>query len=365
MTGVGQVASAVSSRLANNPELDIDYYTPLRVFPDLASLEQMTPAVWALRTLKKAFRHLPFKEALRRKYVGLGLPDNGYDVYWEPNFIPVDQIQARKIVTTVHDMSFHENPSWHPRDRVAFMEKNFFKKIDRSDIVVTVSAFSKDKFLEAQTQVAEDRVHVVYNGIDHELFKVYDKDVVSGFKREMGLPGSFLLFVGTMEPRKNLQLLLSAYGAMSETFKEEFPLILVGDVGWKNKTIFNDMENQKGYVKWLGYLEKREDLALLYNAASVFIYPSLYEGFGIPPLEAMACGTPVCLSSIPVFHEVFGNDSAVYADPFDPESLRDALERLFVDTPLRESLSRHGLELAKRYTWDDTYSRYADLFSAQ
>jgi glycosyltransferase involved in cell wall biosynthesis len=245
------------------------------------------------------------------------------------------------------------------------MEKNFFKKIDRSDIVVTVSAFSKDKFLEAQTQVAEDRVHVVYNGIDHELFKVYDKDVVSGFKREMGLPGSFLLFVGTMEPRKNLQLLLSAYGAMSETFKEEFPLILVGDVGWKNKTIFNDMENQKGYVKWLGYLEKREDLALLYNAASVFIYPSLYEGFGIPPLEAMACGTPVCLSSIPVFHEVFGNDSAVYADPFDPESLRDALERLFVDTPLRESLSRHGLELAKRYTWDDTYSRYADLFSAQ
>lgn len=362
LTGVGQVTSEIARRLVNNPRFDIDFYTPLKVFPDLVSIGQRTPASVALRSLKKVFRKLPFKEALRRRYLSLGLTDEGYDTYWEPNFVPLDQIQANRIITTVHDMSFHENPSWHPKDRVAFMEKNFFKNIDRSDVVVTVSEFSKQQFLEAQSQVREDRIQVIYNGIDHDLFKVYIEESISHFKKQMSLPDSFVLYVGTMEPRKNLNLLLSAYGAMPEIIKEEFPLILAGDIGWKNKKIFSVIESQRKHVRWLGYLKDRKDLALLYNAATVFAYPSLYEGFGIPPLEAMACGTPCCLSSIPVFHEVFADDAAVYSDPHDPDSLRASLERLLADSSSRGRLSLNGIELSRRYTWDNTHEQYASLF---
>jgi glycosyltransferase involved in cell wall biosynthesis len=153
-----------------------------------------------------------------------------------------------------------------------------------------------------------------------------------------------------------------AYERLSLERREAFPLVLVGDVGWRNKEIHERIEKLGQGVRTFGYLRNPDDLALMYNAASIFVYPSLYEGFGIPPLEAMACGTPVCLSSIPVFHEIYGQESACYADPHDPDSLASALNCLLNNEPLRQRLTREGLQLAQRYSWDNVYEQYAELF---
>ena len=116
-------------------------------------------------------------------------------------------------------------------------------------------------------------------------------------------------------------------------------------------------------VRKVGYMKSRQDLALLYNAASVFVFPSLYEGFGIPPLEAMACGTPVCLSSIPVFHEVYGDEDVCYADPYDMESLASALQQVLSDCNYQKRLTARGRQIAQRYTWDAAFEGYRSVFN--
>jgi glycosyltransferase involved in cell wall biosynthesis len=368
LTGVGQVTAEVSRRLDRDGGFDTLFYTPARTFSDFKLIGKPGPRphphLFVQRVAKGIFRRLPFKEHLRAAYSRMTPPQEAapYDLYWEPNFIPIDAIAAKRVVTTVHDMSSIDYPEWHPKDRVDFFARNFFKNIGRSDVVVTVSQFSRERFLESRAGVSSDRVRVISCGINHDCFRVIDPVQVSAFRHHHGLPDSFVLFVGSIEPRKNLETLLAAYERLPSGQREAFPLVLVGDAGWKNKEIHKRIVSLKQGVRTFGYLKNQDDLALMYNAATVFVYPSLYEGFGIPPLEAMACGTPVCLSAIPVFHEIYGQDVACYADPHDPDSLADALIHLLDNEPCREQLSQRGLQLAQHYTWDHVYEQYAALF---
>ena len=362
LTGVGQVTSEIARRLARSEAFDIDYFTPLKTFSDFEEIGRKSFPLFCLRVIKTLFRSLPFKETLRDISSQIGHAACTYDLYWEPNFIPLDSIAARRVITTVHDMSSIEHPEWHPKDRIDFFSKNFFSKIGRSDMVVTVSQFTRDRFLELQSEVSADRVRVIPCGINHDRFRPLPPEQVEAFRTSHKLPERFVLFVGSIEPRKNLDTLLAAYEQLPPERRAACPLVLVGDVGWKNREIYRRIVGLGRGVRTFGYLKNPADLALMYNAATVFVYPSLYEGFGIPPLEAMACGTPVCLSSIPVFHEIYGQDAAAYADPHDPDALAAALIRLLDDEPHRNLLVQKGLTLAKRYTWDRVYEQYAELF---
>lgn len=368
LTGVGQVTAEISGRLDRDGDFDARFYTPARTFSEFKLIGKPGPHphphLFVQRVAKGVFRRLPFKEHLRAAYSRMTPPQEvaPYDLYWEPNFIPIAAIAAKRVVTTVHDMSSIEHPEWHPADRVRFFSENFFRNIGRSDVVVTVSQFSRERFLESQADISADRVRVIPCGINHECFRVIDPVQVAAFRQHHGLPDSFVLFVGSIEPRKNLETLLAAYERLPAGQQEASPLVLVGDAGWKNKEIHKRIVGLGRAVRTFGYLKNAHDLALMYNAATVFVYPSLYEGFGIPPLEAMACGTPVCLSSIPVFHEIYGQESACYADPHDPDSLADGLLRLLDNEPYREQLIRQGLQLAQHYTWDRAYGQYAELF---
>lgn len=363
LTGVGQVVSELSKRLICTPGFKIDFFTPFKTFSTLAPLEHDCFHSRVLRMAKEVYRRLPFKVAIRNHFSSKsGSGGIAYDLYWEPNFVPVDSISARRIVTTVYDMSFFENPEWHPADRVAFLKQNFLKKIGRSDVVTTISEFTKQRFLEAQGEIREDRVKVIPCGINHDVFRVLNREDVGIFRKKNQLPGKFILFVGTLEPRKNILYLLTSYERLPVSYREAFPLVLVGDKGWENREILERIDKLGKYVKRFGYVKRQSDLALMYNAASVFVFPSLYEGFGIPPLEAMACGTPVCLSSIPVFHEVYGDNAASFVNTSDPDSLTAALQRILNDSEYRDSLVRLGCDLCQKYTWDAAAEGYSSVF---
>jgi glycosyltransferase involved in cell wall biosynthesis len=263
------------------------------------------------------------------------------------------------VVTTVHDLSFHAHPEWHPKDRIDFFGAYFQKRILRSDVITVDSEFTRGEALRLLDCDAR-RVRVVHLGCDHAMFRPAESEAVAYFRHRRQLPEKFVLFVGSIEPRKNIARLLEAYGALPADLRAEYPLVLAGFAGWHNEEVMRSIARMKADVRFLGYLDVA-DLSLAYSAATVFAYPSLYEGFGLPPLEAMACGAPVLASDIPPLHEVCA-DAAHYADPLTTEALAAELRNLLQNKALREGLSAKGLARAKSFSWEKTARELLSIF---
>ena len=281
-----------------------------------------------------------------------------YDLYWQPNYIP-KKVKAKKIVTTVHDFSFYIQPEWHPKERLKYYQKNFWKKAATSDWIITGSNFTKQEII-TYMGFPEEKISVIYHAVDHDLYKVYDKDILQTTKEKFELNNAFFLFVGSIEPRKNLLNLLKAYHLLSDDIKKNYPLVLVGFKGWENKEIMQEIEKEKKHIKYLGYLTD-EELAHVYNLATLFIYPSLYEGFGIPPLEAMACGTAVIASNVASIPEACG-DSAEYIDPTNSNDIAEKITYMLTDNTKRNSLIQKGFEHSKYFTWDKAAKEHMNVF---
>lgn len=314
----------------------------------------------SLMMLKSVLVKNSLVKSLVRKGVGIAtrLFSAKYDLYWQPNFVPDVYVNAEKIVTTVHDFSFYLNPEWHPKERVSFLEKNFWKRVYDSNYIITGSEFTKEEIIK-YTKFDADKITVIYHGIDHDVFKQYDDKSMEAFKQKNNLPDKFLLFVGSIEPRKNLITLLKAYNLLSDEIRDEYPLVLVGFKGWENKEVMKEVKRSNS-IKYLGYLNDYE-LAYTYNMASLFIYPSLYEGFGIPPLEAFACGTPVLVSNSSAMPEVC-QDIPFYIDPYDVEDIREKTMQILLDETLQKVHIKNGLAYCKKFTWDESAKRHQDLF---
>jgi glycosyltransferase involved in cell wall biosynthesis len=280
-----------------------------------------------------------------------------FDLYFEPNFIPLD-IKAKHIVTTVHDFSFQLFPEAHPKDRVRYFAKNFTAKISRSCRIITVSGYVKRQAIEL-LKIPEHAITPVHLGVNHELFKRYSSERQEMCRRQLGLPHKFLLFVGTREPRKNLRRLLQAYAELPERLQAEFRLVLVGPQGWGESDIpgASKLGNR---LLIRPYLEGCQ-LALTYNLASALVYPSLYEGFGLPPVEAMACGCPAIVSSVSSMPEVCG-DAAYYVAPDDVQSIAGGMNIVLTDDNLKRSLIEKGLNRAKLFTWENTARATLEVF---
>lgn len=277
-----------------------------------------------------------------------------YDLYWQPNFIPNEGIKAKKIVTSVHDFSFILHKDFHPKERIEYFEKYFFKNIVKSDAIITGSEFSKREILERLDFKDED-VHVIYHGIDHELFRVYDD-----LNIDFDLPKKFIFSVGSIEPRKNLIGLLKAYNLLSNEIKDEYKLVLAGFKGWENDEIMNIINKNKENIIYLGFISDIE-LAKVYNLSSCFVFPSFYEGFGLPVLEAMACGTPVVCSDASSIPEV-GGDAVVYCNPYEIEDIKNKIEFVLNDNPLQEDMIKKGLERAKLFSWEKSADEHMRIF---
>jgi alpha-1,3-rhamnosyl/mannosyltransferase len=272
---------------------------------------------------------------------------HGVELYHEPNFIPLPC--DLPTVATFADLSLL-HPEWHPAYRVAHFERRLRQALDQCGHILAISEFCRQEIIHT-LGVSHDRVTRTYMGVRPGLGPI-SPEALRAARRRLGLPGEYLLYVGTVEPRKNVQTLLRAYCALPAATRARFPLLLAGGWGWKAADVAAYLHGEARHrgVRHLGYVADA-DLPALYGGARALAYPSLYEGFGLPPVEMLACGGAVLASTAGAVAETAGA-RAHLVEPLDVGGWRDALLRVCADDGWWQSL-RHGAAAAARpFTWE-------------
>jgi len=263
----------------------------------------------------------------------------------------------RPSVVTIHDLSFLRFPHlFRPANRL-YLAVFARASACRARRVIAVSAHAAGEAVRL-LGLAREKVHVVYHGVD-AAFRPLSPDRVAAFRAQIGLPERFVLYVGTLEPRKNLVRLIDAFARLPGA---DVKLVLVGGRGWYDEEVFARVERLglQERVVHAGYVPAA-DLPLWYNAATMLAYPSLYEGLGMPVLEAQSCGTPVLTANRAALPEAAG-DGALLVDPEDVEAIAAGLQSLLTDEPLRQELRQRGLNHAAGFTWQKTAAETAAVY---
>jgi glycosyltransferase involved in cell wall biosynthesis len=255
-------------------------------------------------------------------------------------------------VITVHDLGFLRFPErFRPANRL-YLSTMTRLSCRRARRVIAVSQATADEVIQL-LGVPAGRIDVVPHGVQHTRFRPLPPAQVAAFCQDKGMPERFVFFLGTLEPRKNLTLLIEAF-ARTKAVRQGIKLVIAGGKGWYYQEIFARVERLglEEAIFFPGFVPD-DALCLWYNAATVFVYPSLYEGFGMPLLQAMACGTPVIGSQASCMPEVVG-DAGLLVSPHDVAGLAASLDRLLADAELRDDLGQRGQRRAAAYTWEAT-----------
>jgi len=269
------------------------------------------------------------------------------------NYIIPPGVKGKKIVF-VHDMSYLACPETVRAKTRRFLNISMKKSCRRADVIVTISEFSKKEIIK-YLSIPEEKIKVLPLGVDFNRFHTgYSEKEKGNVVQKYGLPENYLLYLGTIEPRKNLERLIRAYAHACEKKNDMPALILAGRKGWLYEDIFNTVEklNLTAKVKFLGYVDS-EDAPVLISAAQVFLFPSVYEGFGLPVLEAMACGVPVITSDVASLPEVAG-EAAILVNPMDIMNMTDEILRVVEDEGLQKEMIEKGLVQAGKFSWEKT-----------
>ena len=270
-----------------------------------------------------------------------------------------------KTVVTVHDMVYKAYPETVRARTRHMLDLGLVSSMIRADRIITDSEFSKSEIIKYYPEFAS-KIRVVPCGVDSEKFHpVHDETAFRKIQKTYQLPDSYFLYLGTLEPRKNLENLISAYAEFAKMQEHPAKLVLAGAKGWLYDSIFQQVNrlHLEQQVIFTEYIQE-QDLCILMSYALAFVFPSIYEGFGMPPLEAMACGTPVLVSDSASLPEVTGTD-AVIVKPDSIPDMTNGLHRLFTDENLRKTLSQKGLARAKSFSWEKSaellYQVYQEL----
>jgi alpha-1,3-rhamnosyl/mannosyltransferase len=342
-TGIGHYISELYAELVRSFPSDQFYLYPGQYLRRMVSsysrnISQVVPQYrhsWRKKYLKAA------SEKYFQFYSMMISPH----VYHEPNFIPFP-VRVPTVIT-VHDLSVLKFPHWHPADRVHFHHKLFLSEIQNVDHIIVVSNTMRQELIRDLGYPAE-KITTVYNGIG-ELDWVSTSS--SEVQRKWSLPSRFFLCVGTIEPRKNLGCVMKAYADLPAQVRSDCPLILAGPWGWHSeadRSWYESTGYQKG-IRHLGYIPQ-SDLSHFFRLARALLFPSFYEGFGLPPVEMLACNGAVVSSTDPTLQEVLGSH-AIYVHPHDIEGWREVMKRIAQDDDYHQSISEGGAEYARRYTW--------------
>ncbi len=279
-------------------------------------------------------------------------------VYHSPNYILPLAIRCPSVVT-VHDLAFLD-ASLHRMRSHLYLSTLTTLAVRRAARIICVSQHTYDQFVEHFPRAA-GRARIVTEGVGAS-FTHQPAHIVEQFRARHGLPERYILFVGTFEPRKNLARLVDAFEKAARSTDAPDHLVLCGGTGWKNEDVFARIEASpmRDRIRVLGYLAD-DELAAAYSGCSLFAYPSTSEGFGLPPVEAMACGAPVLTSHTGALPETVG-ESALTVDPFATDAIADGLIRLLTDEDLRARLIVAGRARARELSWDAVAERTLEIY---
>ena len=339
----------------------------------LARIDQTTEYVLLCRPvdedlgqrLGENFRTVPEQAgtySIREQWtVPLDLRREGVDLFHAPHYV-LPPLTPCKSVVTIHDCIHLRFPQYLPnRLAYAYAWSSLWIATHRSNRVLTVSEASKRDILR-YFSVPESKINVIYNAID-EQFDESPTDAEIGRVRERyQLDDPFVLYAGNIKPHKNLERLIEAFSMLRKSGFEQVKLLIIGDEISKYATLRRAVHRHKLHhqVRFLGFVSDKT-LACLYRLAGVFVFPSLYEGFGLPPLEAMASGTPVITSNVSSLPEVVG-DAALLIDPNKPEAIFDAMRRVLTEPELAQSLRARGLERVRQFSWERSIRRVREIY---
>jgi len=268
----------------------------------------------------------------------------------------------KRTVVTIHDLGYLEYPQAHTRSSRLYLHVSTLFSTRAAARVIAISEATK-RDLMTHYRVPEGKIKVVYHGRDPRFQPVTDDKTLRETATRYGVSRPYCLHVGTLQPRKNLGLLVDAWSELRERMENPPQLLLAGRRGWLYESLFEKVNTRDlgELVKFADYVEQA-DLPALYSGAMALTFPSLYEGFGLPPLEAMSCGTPVIASNATSVPEVVG-DAGILLDPHDPHQWADAVIKLSADEELRRALSQKGMERASHFTWERCAGQTLDVLT--
>ncbi len=314
---------------------------------------RLVPGTWPTSrpAERVVWEQLSLPTELRRRHV---------DVFHSPVNILPHRLPCASVVT-VHDLAFVHYPQYFRPARRLYQRFFTSRSARAATVVVAVSESTRRDLIE-RFGADERAVRVVYPAIDPDFRPVRDADALAAFKARHGLPERYLLFLGTIEPRKNLLTLLEAYARLLSSCPDTPPLIIAGAKGWYYQAVFDRVRSLglERHMAFAGYVV-REEQPLWYSGAELFVYPSLYEGFGLPVAEALACGTPVVTSNVSSLPEA-GGEVAIAADPNEPDGLAHAMHSVLSTPGLRERTHVEGPQWTQRFSVPRMAAAYANAY---
>jgi glycosyltransferase involved in cell wall biosynthesis len=359
LTGIGQYTLQLANALAARPDTDPDFFYSVR-WDKRVHTDFMPPVAGRMAPY---VRRIPGAYRLRRFVQEMNFRSHAMrcEIYHEPNFLPLPI--DRPTVITVHDLSFIRYREMHPKERIEAMDTFFEPGLKRAQRILTDSDFTRRELLEVFDDIDPAIVQTVPLGVEALFHPRGAEDTRETLMRHGLAHGQYLLAVGTLEPRKNLKTALLAYSRLPAELRRRFPLVIAGMKGWHTSALDLQMQPliDAGEIRLLGYVS-RDDLAAVVAGARLLVYPSVYEGFGLPPLEAMACGVPTIVANVSSLPEVVGDTGLTIDDPHDVEALTLALERLASDDVLHAELGAQALARSAEFTWERCVDRTVDAY---
>lgn len=272
-------------------------------------------------------------------------------------------VKGKKAVF-IYDMAYQVYPETIQKETLDMLHREVEMACRRADRIITISEFSKTEIIK-YLKIEEQKVAVVPCGVDETIFhNRYSRKQIQKVCRRYQITKTYFLYLGTLEPRKNIESLIEAYAQLRKKYGKEIPdLVIAGKRGWNFERIFALVQEYQieEPVIFTGYIKEKE-IPFLLSGAIGFVFPSFYEGFGMPPLEAMACGTPVIASNVASIPEVVG-DAGILIDPNDVKALAKAMEQLFTEKELREILKRKGFERSQRFRWKKSAEQLMKVYT--
>ncbi|MCD7963240.1 MAG: glycosyltransferase family 4 protein [Rikenellaceae bacterium] len=284
---------------------------------------------------------------------------NKYDIFHNPSYILPRNFNNNSVVT-VHDLIAKDFPKLCKNSNALYYNLQLKNTVKKASKIIAVSHKVKNDIIRS-FDIYPEKIEVIYHGVDDIFFNRFTKEELKENIAKYNIPEKYILFVGNLEPKKNLSLLIQAFSILRQNRYFEHKLLIVGQLGWKYKEIFKTVDKLKlrGKVIFLDYVE-RNDLPLIYQNASLFVFPSIYEGFGIPPLEAMASGIPVIVSNAGALPEITSG-YCLYTDPYSVEELSMKIELGLNSTPDYVS---EAYKHARSFTWEKCWSETKKVYES-